>query len=434
MTVIKSLVIPKFVYLCSLMPVADEFVKELNRLVYKFLWNGTDKATRLSTINDYAKGGLKMIDLDCMIKSLRLAWLQRIYNVTEGPWKWCLSHLLAKFGGLFLLNCNYDANNLRVPSPFYSQLLTWWSEFREDFASLKDWHNIIWNNRDIRIDGSPVFYKNFFLSDVVYLKDLLLNCNNIDSFEIAARNIEKSNFLIWTGLRDSIPSHLKDNTISRSPSSTIPSFSIGTGNEVFCVNTKKSRDYYSLLISKKAKLPNAITFLLRDFNLSEKELQQVFLLPHKVALEPYVRAFQYKVLNRILYTNEKLHKIGFILHKDCTFCKSESETLTHLLYHCPFSIAFWRDFEAYWSLVKNEQIHLILEDIIVGITKRPCLLLNYFLLIAKIYLWDCRRNQSFPNSHGFKAKIKVKYETEPYIARKSNKIGFLQLKWANCSL
>ena len=171
---------------------------------------GQIRPTRLSTINDYAKGGLKMIDLNCMIKSLRLAWLQRIYNVTEGPWKWYLSHLLAKLIGLFLFNCNCDVNEIRVPSLFFSQLLTWWSEFREDFASPKDWHNIIWNNRDIRIDGSPVFYKNFFLSGVVYLKDLLLNCNNIDSFEFAARNIEKSNFLIWTGLRDSSPSHLKD--------------------------------------------------------------------------------------------------------------------------------------------------------------------------------------------------------------------------------
>ena len=143
-------------------------------------------------------------------------------------------------------------------------------------------------------------------------------------------------------------------------SSTILSFFTGNGDEVFCVSTKKSRDYYSLLISKKAKLPNAITFLHRDFNLSEKQLQQAFLLPHKVALEPYVRAFQYKVLKRILYTNKKLYKIGFISHKDCTFCKSESETLTHLLYHCPFSIAFWRDFEAYWSMVRDEQIHLTL--------------------------------------------------------------------------
>ena len=59
----------------------------------------------------------------------------------------------------------------------------------------------------------------------------------------------------------------------------------------------------SPLISKKAKLPNAITFL-GDFNLSGKELQQVVLFPHKVALDPYVRAFQYKVLNRILYQIE----------------------------------------------------------------------------------------------------------------------------------
>ena len=28
---------------------------------------------------------------------------------------------------------NYDANDLQVPSLFYSQLLTWWSDFR--FAS-----------------------------------------------------------------------------------------------------------------------------------------------------------------------------------------------------------------------------------------------------------------------------------------------------------
>ena len=121
-------------------------MKELNRLVYKFLWNGPDKTTRLSTINDYAKGGLTMIDLDCMIKSLRLAWLHRIYNVTKG-----LSHLLTKFGGLFLFNCNYDVKDISVSSLFYSQLLKWWSDFREDFASAKDWHNIIWNNRDIRI-------------------------------------------------------------------------------------------------------------------------------------------------------------------------------------------------------------------------------------------------------------------------------------------
>ena len=73
-------------------------IVELNRLLYKFLWNGTDKVTRLSIMNEFEKGGLRMIHLECMIKSLRLAWLKGIY---EGAWKNYLRHLLVSLGGLF---------------------------------------------------------------------------------------------------------------------------------------------------------------------------------------------------------------------------------------------------------------------------------------------------------------------------------------------
>ena len=100
-TIIKSLVIPKFVYLASLMATPSNMIIELNRLLYKFLWNGTDKVTRLSTINEFEKGDLRMIDLECMIKSLRLAWLKRIFSENEGTWKNYLQHLLVSLGGLF---------------------------------------------------------------------------------------------------------------------------------------------------------------------------------------------------------------------------------------------------------------------------------------------------------------------------------------------
>ena len=46
-----------------------------------------DKTTRLSVINEYGKGGLKMIDFETMIKSLRLAWSKRIFSVNDGAWK-----------------------------------------------------------------------------------------------------------------------------------------------------------------------------------------------------------------------------------------------------------------------------------------------------------------------------------------------------------
>ena len=101
-TVIKSLNIPAFVYISLLLPVPKEIVKELNQMIFKFLWKGIDKVTRLSTINEYENGGLKMIDLESMIKSLRLAWLKRIFQCNNGAWRSFLRFsLLEPYGGLF---------------------------------------------------------------------------------------------------------------------------------------------------------------------------------------------------------------------------------------------------------------------------------------------------------------------------------------------
>ena len=52
-TVTKSLVVPKVIYVSSLMSIPKDIITELNHLLFKFLWNGTDKVTRLSTINEY---------------------------------------------------------------------------------------------------------------------------------------------------------------------------------------------------------------------------------------------------------------------------------------------------------------------------------------------------------------------------------------------
>jgi len=110
---------------------------------------------------------------------------------------------------------------------------------------------------------------------------------------------------------------------------------------------KKYKQYYSLLIGKKAQLPSAASKVQRKFTFSLDQLKQLFLLPDNVTLEPYVRAFQYKVLNSILYTNSKHYKIGYSQHDLCTFCKSYPEKLNHFLYSCYCSKAFWDDFELF---------------------------------------------------------------------------------------
>ena len=91
--------------------------------------------TRVSVINDYEKGGLKMIDLESMVKSLRLALLKRVFNDSNATWKKYFLHLLEPVGGRFFLNCNYEVYDYTISSQFYHELLLWWSEFRESFAS-----------------------------------------------------------------------------------------------------------------------------------------------------------------------------------------------------------------------------------------------------------------------------------------------------------
>ena len=138
--------------------------------------------------------------------------------------------------------------------------------------------------------------------------------------------------------------------------------------------------------------------------------------------EPYIRAFQYKVLNNILYTNTKLYRIGFTTDNLCSFCKLEPESLNYLLFYCIHSKCFWGDFEHYFYSLTNEFIAISLQDVLMGIITSVCPLLNYLFLIAKIYIWDFRKAQTLPNIKGFKSKVKVKYETEKYICTKNNQL------------
>lgn len=141
-----------------------------------------------------------------------------------------------------------------------------------------------------------------------------------------------------------------------------------------------------------------------------------FLSSHiMLLLKHMLRHFNTKFLTQlILYINAKLYKIGFKLNDSCSVSSCEPETLCHFPYLCPFSVDFWRDFKVFWHQVLKENIWLSLQDILVGMIRQnppSANLLNYLIMIGKLYLWDCRRSQIFPNIYRFKKKIAVKYET-----------------------
>ena len=74
-------------------------------------------------------------------------------------------------------------------------------------------------------------------------------------------------------------------------------------------------------------------------------------------------------------------------------------------------------------------MHLNWKEALIGVLTPGCLLLNYLLLLGKIYLWDCRRNKELPNVRTFKFKVNLKYETEKYFCTKNNNLDKFREKW-----
>ena len=130
-----------------------------------------------------------------------------------GFWKHYLNYLLSNKGGLFFLECNYDVKRTNILPTFYPhELLSWWAELREVVDPDRGHEYILWNNREIMIEGKTVsVYRYYFDNGVIFTKDLLDEKTNTQSFRAMKEQglTNCSNFFVWTGLRQSVPSKLR---------------------------------------------------------------------------------------------------------------------------------------------------------------------------------------------------------------------------------
>ena len=301
------------------METPTEVIKQMEKMVFKFLWKGPDKVTRLSVINILDKGGLNLTDFESYINALRLFWIPRLLGEREGPWISYLKYYLKNYGGCFLFRLTLIDLDLDLSvSNFYLELLRWWAEFRSSFSDVNYSQNVIWNNKDIRINNRPVFYKMFFDKGIIYLNDLQFNIDNVRSFESFKQKGLNTNFLTWTALRSAIINMKSKNSSNLLTVGKFDPMNFEYNAKDFNVYTAKCKQFYSMIISTKAKTPNSFKRLIADFKLSNP--QDAFSIPYLTASETYVWSFQYRLLNFILFTNDKLFKIGLSDSDKCSFC------------------------------------------------------------------------------------------------------------------
>ena len=134
---VKALGISKVVYSASMLCVPEEVIKRGQEKLFSFLWrNKKDKIERTVLHERPCGGGLNFPNVRTPVKALRLtSWIGRLLSEFNEPWKAIPNAYFNRYGGLqFLLKCNYHTKKLdNNISPFYLELLDYFSELRDQY-------------------------------------------------------------------------------------------------------------------------------------------------------------------------------------------------------------------------------------------------------------------------------------------------------------
>ena len=61
------------------MPIPDDkLVKNINKLIYNFLWDSRERIKRLTLIGQVSKGGIGLVDIETKMKALKATWVPRL--------------------------------------------------------------------------------------------------------------------------------------------------------------------------------------------------------------------------------------------------------------------------------------------------------------------------------------------------------------------
>ena len=67
--IVKSLLVPKLVYMSLLLPTPLHIVKQVNHTICTFLWKRKDKVTKLSAMDNFEGDGIKLVVMESLIKA-----------------------------------------------------------------------------------------------------------------------------------------------------------------------------------------------------------------------------------------------------------------------------------------------------------------------------------------------------------------------------
>ena len=432
-TVIKSLILSKFTHLFLALPNPPGiFQKLLERKLYKFLWsNGPDRICRKNIVKNIQAGGLRMININAFITSLKVTWLRRLLIFSDNDNWSTLSKI--NFNKIASMGEAYSGIVIKdLRNPFWKNVLESWSQYIRSFkidSLVKVIYSPLWGNSQINRNGNDIV-NEWYNKGIRNIIDLIDENGLIHDFQTLKdlHNIHGT-YLDYAHLINRIPRLWREMISENSRKISMYRYNVQINSYVFCLLRKRRgcRDIYDKIVSvNETIVPNK--WLNEVGDISVEEWKRINRNLHNIK-EIKLRDFQFKINNRILVTNTFLLKIKKKETNLCSYCNQEAETITHLLFSCEIASNFWKNLKQWFERKANINLQIDLKNIIFSSPSQ--VLSSYILTVAKYYIYKSKFYKKEVNLKGFESFLKFKFLNEMYIAKINNRLDRFLGKWSS---
>lgn len=437
---LKTFIYSKLIYVGSLTPLPEWVYKELDLVVWEFIWQGKPKIKKTVLVLDYEHGGVKFMHFSSLIDAQRVMWVKRLfYGKQEMKWKQYFQFVTKHIGGKFIFCCNYFIYllNLSIPE-FYKDLLKTWvktRDFRGNYNQIRK--EVLFNNKMIRIEGKCSFDEKLFLKKCFRLEHIMDKNGKLFSVEyFYNKGFNYLNILSIQKIYEALPVGWKRNT-----ENTVVEKNTNVDEMTFIRNGKEiplekitSKDIYVELV-KKVSDDSSVIEKMRNLyfcDFSNRDIKCIFSRIRSSTLSSALRDFQYRLLHGIVYTNYQLFQFKFVNDNLCSFCHKEEETYKHIFYTCDFARKVWGKCSTFFEYVDLQQLSW--EEIFFGIElpdKGKAQLVNHVIILVKKLLFLGRKNKTPPTEFFIKRSIEQDRLEEEKLAVIRNTLSIHLQKWEN---
>ena len=373
----KTIGVSQLIYTASMLTVPENVIQKTQAELFAFLWrNKKDKIKRKVIYQPLVDGELNFINFRTMSKSLRLSWIGRLLDGSDANWKAIPNYYFNRHGGLtFLLNCNYDTKCIDSSLPlFYKEILEYFQELVNMYDLDQQRKFVLWNNREIKIEGKTLFWKTWFEKGIFLVQDLLNEEGKFLSLQEFQDKFDlEINCLQYFQMIAAIPSEIKCSAYKTqiTPDDLFKMEDILqlTKNPSLSLAKMRWKHYYKLFNENCIIVPTGVKAWEQLFPDSFVSWKANFQKIYKITKDNKLRQFLFKLLHRITVTKRELKRFKITVDDQCSLCTSQ-DSILHTFLDCSTTSSSYNDIVKWFNNVSNLKLTPPNEQILFHIKEK----------------------------------------------------------------